>query len=266
MHINATHSVGLIIQARMSSSRFPGKVLAEISGKPMLEYSLVRLKKARTLSSIVVATSTDASDDPIEEFCAKRAIPVYRGSLTDVLDRYYQAAVHFGKNDVIARVTGDCPLIDPAVVDLCVDQFLAGDFDYLANTVPTEGCRFPDGMDVEVFSMAALERAWKEAKKPSEREHVTFYFWKTHSLFKTGRVGWPDDLSKYRLTVDYPQDIEVTKAILNAFQGREAVVSMGEIVDFLKKNPEVLDINSQIKRNAGWQASFQQDIKQGFDK
>jgi len=194
-----------IIQARISSSRLPGKVLLEIDGTPILSKMIDRVKKAKYVEEIVIATSTDPSDDPIEAYAKANNIPLERGSLNDVLDRYYQAAKR-RKAKTIIRLTGDCPLIDPEVIDLMVLSFRQNQCDYISNTAPSESSTYPDGMDVEIFSMNALERSWKEAKKPSEREHVTFYFWKNPHLFKTHQVILNRNLSNYRVTVDYQED------------------------------------------------------------
>lgn len=255
--------IGAILQARMSSSRLPGKVLKPLLGRPMLEVELDRLRKSKRLDVLAVATSVDASDDAIESFCRERGLACYRGSLNDVLDRYYQAARAAGL-DVVVRVTGDCPLIDPAIVDLVIEQFLERKVDYCANTVPPDDSTFPDGTDVEVFSFAALERAWREAKKPSEREHVTFYLWQTPGLFKTSRVDWPEKLTDYRLTVDYPDDLDFVAAVLVELEKRRQVGSMTEVISLLKEKPALMEINKGKVRNAGWLPAFEKDRKEGF--
>lgn len=255
--------IGAILQARMSSSRFPGKVLKPLLGRPMLETELERLRRARRLDMVAVATSTDPSDDAIEAFCRSKDIPCHRGRLDDVLDRYYQAA-RAAHIDVVVRVTGDCPLIDPGIVDLVVEQFLARGVDYCANTVPPDDSTFPDGTDVEVFSFAALERAWNEAKKPSEREHVTFYFWQTPGRFKTSRVDWKEKLTDYRLTVDYPDDLDFVAAVLTELRKRGQSGSMTEVIALLRERPELAEINKGKIRNAGWQSAFDKDRKAGF--
>ncbi len=255
--------VGVVLQARMSSSRFPGKVLKPLLGRPMLEVELERLRRARRLDTLTVATSVDASDNAIEAFCRSKGVPCFRGPLDDVLDRYYRAA-RSAELDVVARVTGDCPLSDPAIVDLVIDEFFNRGVDYCANTVPPDDSTFPDGTDVEVFSFAALERAWREAKKPSEREHVTFYFWQTTGLFKTSRVDWPEKLTDYRLTVDYPEDLDFVAAVLEELGKRGQSGSMTEIIALLKEKPSLREINKGKVRNAGWAPAFEKDRKAGF--
>src|ERR1700758_4280892 len=151
-----------IVQARMGSSRFPGKSLAEISGRPMLWHVVNRVRKARLLDNVVVATSDKSSDDPIASFCCRESIPCFRGSEQDVVDRFYQTAKQFGA-ECLLRITADCPLIDPTVIDQVISRFQQGDFDYVSNTMRHT---YPDGLDTEVFSFAALERVWREARKP----------------------------------------------------------------------------------------------------
>lgn len=164
-----------IIQARMGSTRFPGKVLKEILGKSILWHLISRIEKAKLINEIVIATTKNEIDRPILKFAEENGIKSYAGSEEDVLDRYYQAAKKFSA-DPIVRITADCPLMDPEVIDSVVQFYLDNKYDYVANTL--EPITFPDGMDVEVFSFKNLEKIWKEAILPSQREHVTFYFWK----------------------------------------------------------------------------------------
>ncbi len=254
-----------IIQARLSSTRLPGKVLLEIEGRPMLSYMLERVTASKRIDQLVVATSTESSDNPIVDFCRQGGIPCYRGSLENVLDRYYQAALK-AKCDVVVRLTSDCPLIDPRIIDAVIDAFQSAQFDFAANTVPPEGSTYPDGMDVEVFSFEALERAWKEAKKPSEREHVTFYFWKNPQLFSTLRFDLRENLADYRLTVDYPEDFEVISSLFRNLYKKNPNFSMQDIIAFLKTNPDIKIKNSHIASNQGWQPSFEKDKRAGFTK
>jgi spore coat polysaccharide biosynthesis protein SpsF len=247
----------------MSSSRLPGKVLLEVDGRPLLSYMLERVALAKSIDKIVLATSSDASHDPVAEFCAREKITCYRGSLNDVLDRYYQAAA-LAKCKTVVRLTGDCPVIDPQVIDAVVAHFYSGNFDYAANTAPPEGITYPEGMDIEVFSFAVLEQAWKETVKPSDREHVTFHFWNNPDKFATSRHNLKEDLSQYRLTVDYPEDFEVIKQIIVRFYPDKPDFSLSDIVDFLRNNQKVHRINSKIKGFQGWQTAFVADKKAGF--
>lgn len=252
-----------IIQARLGSSRLPGKVLREVNDRPLLSYMLERVAAAKRIGQVAVATTDRPQDDRIAEFCQKEGVFVFRGNEDDVLDRYYQCASHLKPDTVVVRLTSDCPLIDPKVIDEVVDVYLSGGYDYVANTAPPVGT-YPDGMDVEVFSFAVLKRAWQEAKKPSEREHVTFYFWQNPHLFKTFRHDLSEKFSDYRLTVDYPEDFEVIKAILSALYPRNPLFTMQEIIAFLEKNPEIRALNASIGWNQGWQPAFEKDKEAGF--
>lgn len=243
----------------MTSSRLPGKVLMDVNGEPMLVRQWDRLKLSTKADLLVLATSVESSDEPLVEVCRQKGIAYHRGSLDDVLDRYYQAARRY-KLDVIVRLTADCPLIDPAILDQMADLFLRGEFDYLANTAPPEGSTFPDGMDVEIFSMQALERAWRESRKPSEREHVTFFFWKNPNLFRTHRYDLGKSHSRYRLTVDYPEDLEVIRAIYGAL-GAQPAFNFESIISFLDSHPEIRNRNANILPNQGWQSAFDKDAK-----
>lgn len=246
----------VIIQARMGSSRLPGKVLMKVDGRELLSYMLERVAGAKSVSQVIVATTVDPKDDPIAAFCEKNGVRVFRGDENDVLDRYYQAALTV-KPQVVVRLTSDCPLIDPKVIDLVVERHLSAGDDYTANTAPPVGT-YPDGMDVEVFSFQALERAWKEAKLPSEREHVTFFLWKT-GRFKTSRVDLPQSLSSFRLTVDYPQDLEVVTAVLKELHARNPLFTMAQVIDFLNAHPDIRERNSAIGWNQGWKPALEKD-------
>jgi len=251
-----------IIQARMSSTRLPGKVLKPVRGRPLLAHMMERVSRAHNLHEIVVATTVSGADAEIVGLCEKSGFACFRGSEDDVLDRYYQAALQM-KCDVVVRLTGDCPLIDPKVIDDVIGAYLSGHYDYVANTAPPVGT-FPDGMDVEVFSFGALERAWREAMKPSEREHVTFYFWKNPQLFSTFRYDLPEDLSKYRLTVDYPQDFEVISSVLTELYPQNPQFSMEEVITFLEAHPDILAKNAHVAWNLGWQPALERDRQRGF--
>lgn len=246
-----------MIQARMSSKRLPGKVLMKIDGRPMLSYMLERVAAARNINKVVLITSIHPSDDPIAQLCKENNILCYRGSLDDVLDRYYQAAKKF-RVDTIVRLTGDCPLMDPQMIDNVIEAYKKNNYDYVANTIPPKWT-VPEGMDVEVFSFEKLREAWKNAKKPSEREHVTFYFWQNPKLFSIFQYHLPTDLSAYRLTVDYPRDFEVVKQIFNKLYPKNRLFSYLDIINFLKENEDLYKINSNIKANQGWQSAFEKD-------
>ena len=247
----------------MGSSRLPGKVLKEINGRPMLSYMLERVSACKGVSKVVVATSVGPEDDPIIEFCKKERIRYFRGSLEDVLDRYYQTAKKINC-DAVVRMTADCPLIDPQVIETIIDVYKDNTYDYVANTSPPERVTFPEGMDVEVFSFEALRKAWLDAKKPSEREHVTFNFWKNPQLFSIFRCDLSEDLSDYRLTVDYPEDFEVIKSLITNLYSKKRSFTMKDIIAYLDIHPELRGKNSGILPNKGWQSSFAKDKKAGF--
>ena len=247
-----------IIQARMNSTRLPGKVLKEICGQPMLYYMLKRVSEARQLDQVFLATSIEPGDNAIADFCRSLGVHCFRGQLDDVLDRYYQAA-KLVKSDHIIRLTADCPIIDPRVIDSMIDIYKNGRFDYVANTCPPEGITYPEGMDVEIFSFQALEKAWKETDKPSDREHVTFYFWQNPDFFSIFRHDLSENLANYRLTVDYPEDFEVISAILNHFLPDNLIFSMEQIVHYLNQNPHIKSKNENIEAFSGWQSAFEKD-------
>ncbi|HUK99984.1 MAG TPA: glycosyltransferase family protein, partial [Nitrospirota bacterium] len=181
-----------ILQARVSSTRLPGKVLKPILGRPMLLLQIERIKRATQIDRLILATSADPSDDPVEKLCLEHNISCYRGSLNDVLDRFYQAAMPLHPDHVV-RLTGDCPLADPLVIDQVISFHRQGNFDYTSNVVEPS---FPDGLDVEIFRFSCLEEAWKEAALPSQREHVTPFIHLQPDRYKIGSVKNTVDLSK----------------------------------------------------------------------
>lgn len=243
-----------ILQARVSSSRLPGKVLKPILGRPMLLHQLDRIRRARSLDALVVATSTDASDDEIERLCASAGVACFRGSLDDVLDRFHQAALEFNPQHIV-RMTGDCPLIDPDVIDRVVDFYLDGAFD-IAGTEPTS---FPDGLDVEILPFAILEEAWKQASLPSDREHVTLFVHRQPERFRAGSYPNTRDLSHMRWTVDEPQDFELVARIYEALYVQKPAFTTEDILDLLAQQPELAELNRGIRRNEGLERSLEKD-------
>jgi spore coat polysaccharide biosynthesis protein SpsF len=235
-----------IIQARMTSSRLPGKVMQDIAGKPMLWHVINRVRRARLVDEVVAATTVDPSDDPIEEFCLKNRIEFYRGSLFDVLDRYYECAVEY-LADVVVRVTADCPVIDPAVVDLTVREFLDRGVDFAANRLPPPWRRtFPIGLDTEVCSFSALQKAWLEAAAKHEREHVMPYLYEESGRFKVYQVDTSPDYGAMRWTVDTPEDLVFIRKIFEAFGGRDDF-SWLEVLKLVQDKPELLALNAGIR-------------------
>lgn len=240
-----TERIIVIIQARMSSTRLPGKVLKEIAGKPMLAWVVERARKAQTVSEVVVATTVEPSDDPIVNFCAQMGYACTRGSLNDVLDRYYQAARVYNA-DVVVHVTADCPLIDPAEIDHVVREYQRSGVDFAANRLPPPfGRTYPIGLDTEVCSFAALERAWREAKEPYQREHVMPYLYEEPGRFKVLRVDHDPDYGDLRWTVDTPQDLELLRAIFERMAGR---VDFGwlDVLELFQHEPELARLNAGV--------------------
>jgi len=236
-----------VLQARTSSSRLFGKVLKPILGKAMILRQLERLESCKSLDKLVLATSEDSSDDELAKLVEQGGYIVYRGSLSNVLDRYYQVALML-KPDHIARLTGDCPLADSAVVDLVVQQHIDHQCDYTTNALkPT----YPDGLDVEVMTFGALERAAKNARLPSELEHVTPYIHRQSDLFELHHVQQEQDLSDLRWTVDEPEDFDFVNQVYQALYPQNAKFDMQDILTLLKARPELQQINASFERNEG---------------
>lgn len=241
----------IILQARMSSSRLPNKVLMPILGKPMLAHQIARLSQVKTPHKLIIATSDQKSDDAIAELCSKLNVNCFRGSLEDVLARYYQAAQAYNiDNSVknVVRVTGDCPLIDSNTIDQVIELFLTSKVAYCSNCIPAT---LPDGLDVEVFTLAALKKAYQLAKKPSEREHVTPFIRNNPQLFTTKNFFHSPDLSHYRWTVDEAADFKLVSEIYQALYPKNQYFKLADIVRLMQQQPELAKINQHINRNEG---------------
>ncbi|MCI0577817.1 MAG: glycosyltransferase family protein [Chloroflexi bacterium] len=247
--------IAAIIQARMGSTRLPGKVMMEIAGQPMLWQVANRARQATLTDQVVIATSNQKGDDPVAAFCEQAEIPCFRGSETDVLDRYYQAAQWIGA-DVVVRLTADCPLLDPTVVDQVAAAYLEGGCDYASNTIERT---YPDGLDTEVFSFATLARAWREAELLSEREHVTPYIWKNSHLFRLLQVRQATDLSSWRWTVDEPEDLAFVRRVYERLYRPGKTFLIADVVALLVSQPELAQINQGFLRNEGYLRSLQHD-------
>lgn len=244
-----------IIQARLGSTRLPNKVLKELlPGESVLNCMLYRVKKSKLINYIIVATTKNQKDRKLVSYLEKIGQKYFVGKEDDVLDRYYQAARAEGaqSSDIIVRLTADCPVIDPKIIDTVIGRYLDGGYDFVSNSL--EPYSYPDGMDVEVFSFKNLKRARREAVLPSHREHVTFYFWQNQNIFKINYVKNDKNLSDYRLTLDYQEDYLLLKKIYEHFKNYD--FTMQEIIDYLDINPKIKDINSSAKRNAGWQSAL----------
>lgn len=246
-----------IIQARMASSRLPGKVLLEISGKPMLSWVVERVRLSSKIDEIVVATTREKGDDAIAAFCERAGVAYIRGSHHDVLDRFYQAA-RAHQADVILRVTADCPFIDPEVIDHLLDRFMEERVDFAANRLPPPWKRtYPIGLDAEVCTFTALERAWKEAREPFEREHVMPYFYDQEGRFRILLIHHEPDYGGMRWTVDTPQDLELARKIAACFKGR-IDFSWYEIIQLFQAHPELAEINASVS------AKMTQDVDKNY--
>jgi len=229
----------------MSSARLPGKVLKPIMGRPMLALHIERLQRAETLDKLIIATSTGVEDDPIKALCEDIGIDCFRGSLEDVLDRFYHCAqIHMPKN--VVRLTGDCPLADPDIIDRVVRYHHEGGYDYSSNVFP---CTFPNGMDVEVMRHFCLAEAHTEAELPSEREHVAPFIRNRPERYRLGNLKNDRDLSTHRLTVDEPEDFEKIRLIYEALYPQNPTFSIDNVLALLDANNELAEMNAHIEPN-----------------
>ena len=228
----------------MSSTRLPGKVMMDLAGEPMLMRVMNRARRADTVDELVVATTTRSADDQIARFCEQRGYLVFRGSEDDVLDRYYQAAL-FRKAETVVRITSDCPLIEPLVIDRVVGEFMSHtpDVDYVSNTLQRS---FPRGLDVEVMAFRALEKAWQEDRNAAWREHVTPYIYRNPERFRILNVASDNDYSQMRWTVDTPEDLAFVRRIYGHF-GNDSF-NWNEVLRALETHPDWLEINQHIRQ------------------
>jgi spore coat polysaccharide biosynthesis protein SpsF len=253
-----------IIQGRMSSSRLPGKILADIAGQPMLQRVFLRTSRAATVTETIFATTSDPADDPVAEYCDFSGIPFRRGSLFDVLDRYYQTAKQ-AQADVVVRVTADCPVIDPGLIDDVVNTLLSTEdrsFDFVANRLPPPFDRtYPIGLDVEACTFQNLEKAWKEGTEAQHREHVMPYFYEGLDLqtinrqlqtgtsprgFKIALLHYLTDFGDYRWTVDTPEDLEFMRQVYSRFDGRDDF-TWQDVLELVHNEPELMKINAGVR-------------------
>jgi spore coat polysaccharide biosynthesis protein SpsF (cytidylyltransferase family) len=246
--------IGCIIQARMGSTRLPGKVMKRIDDEnPVLYYVLKQLQSSTLLEKMIVATTILDEDDMIENYVKNMGIDVFRGNTNDVLDRYFQCAKKFSI-DVIIRITADNPLIDPTIVDDMIKKFMSNSYDYLTNAhVRT----FPYGTEVEIFSCKALKKAWKNAKKLSEKEHVTPYFHNNPDQFKIFNVENFMDTSNFRWTIDRQNDLILVKLIASKIKKRP--ILMTDILELFSREPNLFKINKNQPKNEGYPKSLKED-------
>jgi spore coat polysaccharide biosynthesis protein SpsF len=234
-----------IIQARMGSTRLPGKVLLDLAGETVLARVVNHVRRSHLIAETLVATTNHSADDPIVEECRMFGVAISRGDENDVLDRYFQAAQALSAEAVV-RITSDCPLIDPEITDKTIAAFLASRPDYASNVLERT---YPRGLDTEVFSMDALGRAWSEAREPYEREHVTPYIHEHPEKFKLLSVTGDEDHSDHRWTVDTPEDLEFVRAVY-ARVGNKTEFSWRDVLSVLDRHPELSEINRSVTQKA----------------
>lgn len=253
--------ITVILQARMSSNRLPGKVLKLILGLPMLAHQVLRVQRATQVDKVIIATSDHASDDDIANLCRNLNVTCFRGNLNNVLDRFYQAHLLYPSEHIV-RLTGDCPLTDPATIDNVIIRHKAGGFDYTSNCEPAT---FPDGLDVEVMTSQALKSAWLYAIKPSELEHVTPFIRNNPEQFNCGSFINERDLSAHRWTVDEQADFNFVEKIYQDLYPSNKAFDLQDILKHLDKYPDLIKINQGIIRNEGLLKSLKIDNEHGYD-
>jgi len=231
-----------IIQARMGSTRLPGKVLMDIGGQTMLARVVWRARKAKLLDEVVVATTNKSPDAAIVSECTKLGVPFFRGDEKDVLDRYYQAALAY-KAEGVVRITSDCPLIDPEIIDDVVRTFLKAKPDYVSNTL------YPRGLDIEVMTMASLERAWRESSKSFHRVHVTPYIYQDPDLFRVLSIKADEDYTGYRWTVDTMEDLTLVRTIYQRLHNQDTF-GWHDVLKVLTQEPKLMDLNRHVCQKA----------------
>ena len=244
-----------IIQARTGSTRLPGKVLIKIEGKTVINHVIDRVSKSNNVDKVIVATTLSEGDLELVKEVSSLGHLVFCGSENDVLDRFYQVAKVY-KPSHIVRITADCPVIDPKVIDLVISQHLESNADYTSNTLEAP---YPDGQDVEIFSFEALTKAWKEAKLASEREHVTPFIKLDESAFSINKVLSNDDLSNMRWTLDEKEDLELITIIFKELYSEDKLFSMEDILGLYEQNENLKNINKMHLREEGYRKSLEND-------
>jgi spore coat polysaccharide biosynthesis protein SpsF len=251
-----------IIQARMGSNRLPGKVLMPIMGKPMLWHIVHRVRAVPSIDEVVVAVPDGPVDESLRQFCATNDIASFSGSELDVLDRYYQAAQAYGADPVL-RITADCPLVDPELIENLIALYWSNSYDYAAVAAGADahrledGC-FPDGMDAECFSFASLKQAWKEAQDPRDREHATRFIWRRKGLFRCTKLMADQKYPPMRLTVDHPQDLEVASRIYEKLFCENKIFHLSDVVDLLSREPEIIKPNEHLVEGQHYRAVLEE--------
>lgn len=236
--------INIIVQARMGSTRLPGKILKPILNRPMLSFLIERLHFIHTPHSLIIATTTNPKDDLIESLAKQENTLTFRGSEEDVLDRYYQACCLYPAHTIV-RITSDCPLIDPTIIDHALNQFQNAPLDYLSNTLHRT---FPRGMDIEIFTFEILKTAAKEASSASDREHVTPFLYRQPERFRLANFKHEPDLSKYRLTVDTSEDFLLISKIFEDLYPKNKKFTLNDIVRGFDRHPDWIKLNAHIKQ------------------
>ena len=247
-----------VIQARMGSSRLPGKVLSDIAGRPMLAHVIERTAQIDEIDEVVVATTDLPEDEVVLEVAREFGAGAFAGSPSDVLDRYYLAAKQY-EADVVMRVTADCPLLDPIVGDHVTSFYKHGQIDYCGNLLPPT---YPDGVNIEIVSFRALEKSWNHTTLSSDREHVTTYI-RTHpDEFSIINVESPENMSHMRWTVDEPADLEFIRQVFSHLRPAAGETpGVVEVLKVLAENPELALLNTGFERGAGWERSIAADAE-----
>ena len=240
-------STAIIVQARMASTRLPGKIMKKVLDKTLLEYQLERLFRVKQAGQVIIATTDHGEEQPIVDLCQKLGVPYFRGSEQDVLARYYSAATEYGV-DVVVRITSDCPLIDPAVIDKVIGFYLAHkeEYDYVSNTFPE--LTYPRGMDTEVFSYQALMEAHEEATDQAEREHVTIFIKRHLDRYRIENITYEKDYSHYRWTVDTPEDFALIEKMIAALYPVNPHFTLEDCLTLIEEHPEWVKINAHVKQ------------------
>jgi len=245
----------------MDSTRLPKKVMMPLAGKPLLLRLYERVNAANYTDTIIIATTTEENDDPVISFCTENNIKYYRGNSTDLLDRHYKAALPFNP-DAVVKIPSDCPLIDPGVIDKVLKYYIDNKkkFDFVSNLHPAS---YPDGNDVEIFSLRALKDAWLNAKKEFEREHTTPYFWENPDKFKVGNIEWESGLDysmSHRFTIDYKEDYEFISRVYEELYSEDKIFSLQDIINLLDEKPEIKSINEKLA-GVNWYRNHLHELK-----
>ena len=251
----------IVVQARMSSSRLPGKVMLPVLGKSLLYRMIERLKMIRHEAQIVIATSEEPGDDIIEQESDRIGVPCFRGSLNNLLDRHYRVAKKYNA-DIVLKIPSDCPLIDPRIIDQVLDFYFEnpGQYDFVSNLHPAT---FPDGNDVEIMTMACIEKTWKEANRQLELEHTTPYIWENPEKFRIGNVVWDtgrDYSMSHRFTIDYQVDYEFIKTVFEELYPAKPDFSCEDILELLEKRPDIYQINAEYS-GVNWYRNHLDELK-----